>query len=314
MYNPINSKPFIKWAGGKGKLLGQLSDYLPLRLYYEDFTYIEPFVGGGAMLFHILGHFPNIRSVIFNDINEDLIKAYRIVRDNPQPLIRGLAMMEKKYHALDNEENRKDFYLDIRKRFNLHQVDDTTNTIYLIFLNKTCFNGLYRVNSRGEFNVPIGSYIHPEICNADTLLADSALLNACKVKIVSGDFETMDSYMSPHALNFFYFDPPYRPLSCTSSFTAYAKGNFNDDDQRRLADFCHGIGNDGALWMLSNSDCSAKNANDTFFEDLYRDYHIERVYAARSINANPNKRGKLTELLIHNDYETNGNKSSFDVA
>lgn len=300
---PSNSKPFIKWAGGKGKLLGQLDNFLPRRLYSEKFTYIEPFVGGGAMLFHMLGKFPNITRVVFNDINEDLIKSYRTVRNFPQQLISGLAKMEADYLALDSDVARKDFYLNVRKQFNSHQSDDIQNSVYLMFLNKTCFNGLYRVNSRGEFNVPIGSYAHPVICNTDTILVDSKVLNACNVEIVSGDFENLSSYIAPTMLTFFYFDPPYRPLTQTSSFTAYAKGDFNDDDQKRLAEFCGQIGEAGALWMLSNSDCSAKNPEDTFFEDLYRGSNIERVYASRSINANPSKRGKLTELLIHNDYE-----------
>jgi len=123
------------------------------------------------------------------------------------------------------------------------------------------------------------------------------------VEIVSGDFTAMENYLNPRMLNFFYFDPPYRPLTQTSSFTAYAKGDFTDNDQKRLAAFCRCISDEGALWMLSNSDCSMKNPNDLFFEKLYQDYAIERVYASRSINANPSKRGKLTELLIHNDYE-----------
>jgi len=303
MYKISDSKPFVKWAGGKGKLLGQLDAFLPTRLYTEDFTYIEPFVGGGAMLFHMLCKFRNIRKVIFNDINVDLIKAYQTVRDHPEQLISGLKKIEREYCSLDGDEARKSYYLEVRTRFNQHRDDDVRNTVHLIFLNKTCFNGLYRVNSRGEFNVPIGSYTHPVICHTDTILADSAVLNICDVDIVSGDFAAMDAYLNPQMLNFFYFDPPYRPLTQTSSFTAYAKGDFTDEDQKRLAEFCNCISEAGALWMLSNSDCSAKNPNDVFLEELYQNYLIERVYASRSINANASKRGKLTELLIHNDYE-----------
>lgn len=303
MYNIYDIKPFVKWAGGKGKLLGQLDTFLPLRLCSEEFTYIEPFVGGGAMLFHMLNKFRNIRKVIFNDINVDLIKAYQTVKDHPDLLIEFLKEMEHEYCSLGGDEARKSYYLEVRARFNQHKDDDIRNSAHLIFLNKTCFNGLYRVNSRGEFNVPIGSYAHPVICHADTILADSAVLNVCDVEIVSGDFTAMENYLNPRMLNFFYFDPPYRPLTQTSSFTAYAKGDFTDNDQKRLAAFCRCISDEGALWMLSNSDCSMKNPNDLFFEKLYQDYAIERVYASRSINANPSKRGKLTELLIHNDYE-----------
>lgn len=303
MCNHSNSKPFIKWAGGKGKLLDQLDTFLPQRLYQEEFTYIEPFVGGGAMLFYMLRKFKNVKQVIINDINEDLVKAYETVKNCPQPLIRSLADKEKKFLALKDDE-RKEYYLETRAAFNLHRVDDVQNTAYLMFLNKTCFNGLYRVNSKGEFNVPFGRYAHPIICNAETILADSAALKSSNVKIISEDFEAMDSCINPHTLNFFYFDPPYRPLNRTSSFTAYAKGDFDDNDQLRLANFCHRIDEAGVLWMLSNSDCSTKDPNDTFFEKLYQNYYIERVYASRSINANASKRGKLTELLIHNEYKT----------
>ena len=169
-------------------------------------------------------------------------------------------------------------------------------------MNRTCFNGLYRVNAKGKFNVPFGRYLHPTICNAESILADSEALNRIDVTILNGDFEqTIDEIGS--GLNFFYFDPPYRPLNATSSFNSYAKEDFNDDEQIRLRDFCARLNeNDNVKWMLSNADCSAKNPEDTFFEDIYADFHIHRVYASRAINANPNKRGKLTELLIKN-YE-----------
>lgn len=297
-----NAKPFMKWAGGKGQLLSQLDDYLPARLQTEQFTYIEPFVGGGAMFFHVLQKFPRIKQAVINDVNADLIKAYRVIKDSPDKLIEMLKRMETLYLSLD-DANRKEMFLHERDIFNRHDADDIQNTALLLFLNKTCFNGLFRVNRKGEFNVPFGKYRNPMICNTDVLLADSRLLNKTDVKITIGDFTSTSRFIDSQTLTFFYFDPPYRPLSETSSFTSYSKGDFNDDDQRRLAAFCHQISSDNCLWMLSNSDCSAKNPTDTFFEELYKDDKIERVYATRSINANPEKRGKLTELLIHSNYE-----------
>lgn len=296
------AKPFIKWAGGKGQLLSQIDEFLPLRLYNEPFTYIEPFVGGGAMLFHILQLFPNIKRAIINDVNVDLIKAYLTIKENPEKLVDSLKSLETDYLSLD-EDSRKVMFLQAREKFNLHKSDDVENTTLLMFLNKTCFNGLYRVNSKGDFNVPFGRYKNPMICNAETIMADSELLNSVDLRIENGDFTQTNKYIDDKGLTFFYFDPPYRPLSETSSFTSYAKGDFNNEDQRRLANFCGQISSANCLWMESNSDCSAKNPDDLFFENLYKDYHMKRVYASRSINANPAKRGKLTELLIHNDYE-----------
>lgn len=297
-----NAKPFIKWAGGKGQLLSQLDDYLPHKLFTEPFTYIEPFVGGGAMLFHMLQQFPNINRIVINDINEDLIKAYRVVKDKPTKLLQVLESLENEFLPL-TEEARKEMFLRKRAQFNMHNTDDTTHTANLIFLNKTCFNGLFRVNSKGEFNVPFGKYKHPVICNAETIMADSKILNNVSIYITLGDFTQTAQFIKPHNLTFFYLDPPYRPLTATSSFTSYAKDNFNDDDQQRLARFCQEIDNKRCLWMQSNSDCSTNNPSDLFFERLYSKFHIERVYASRYINSNPAKRGKLTELLIHNEYE-----------
>ncbi len=294
------AKPFLKWAGGKGQLLSQLSEHLPDRIYREPFTYIEPFVGGGAMLFYMLQRFGNIKKVIINDVNEDLILAYRTIMSDVDKLICKLGEMEKEYLNIADQDGRSELFYEIRERYNQRIGDSIERISQLIFLNKTCFNGLYRVNKKGLFNVPFGKNSNPTICNADVLRADNQLLQSAKVEIFHGDYAQTLQYVD--GLTFFYLDPPYRPLDATSSFTAYAKGDFNDDDQRALADFCHQLSDSGTLWMESNADCSAKNPEDTFFEDLYRNYRIERVYASRSINANPSKRGKLTELLIKN-YE-----------
>ena len=294
------AKPFLKWAGGKGQLLNQLSEQLPKRISEEPFNYIEPFVGGGAMLFFMLQRFNNIKKVVINDVNEDLILTYRTIKNDAETLISKLDKLEKDYLCITDQDKRSQKFYEVRERYNQHIGDSIERASQLIFLNKTCFNGLYRVNKRGLFNVPFGKYANPTICNAELLRADSKLLQSVQIEILQGDYTQTIQHID--GLTFVYLDPPYRPLDATSSFTAYAKGDFNDNDQRILATFCHQLSERGCLWMESNADCSAKNPEDTFFEELYKDYRIERVYASRFINANPNKRGKLTELLIKN-YE-----------
>ena len=294
------AKPFLKWAGGKGQLLSQLSEHLPKRISKEPFTYIEPFVGGGAMLFYMLQHFGNIKKAVINDVNEDLILTYRIIKDDVETLIANLDRLEKDYLSITDQNGRSQIFYDVRERYNQRIGDSVERASQLVFLNKTCFNGLYRVNRRGQFNVPFGKYANPTICNAKLLRADSQILQSAQVEICQGDYVQTMQHLD--GLTFVYLDPPYRPLDATSSFTAYAKGDFNDDDQRALAGFCHQLNDAGCYWMESNADCSAKNPEDTFFEELYKDYRIDRVYASRFINANPEKRGKLTELLIKN-YE-----------
>ena len=296
----IEARPFLKWAGGKGQLLSQLSEHLPDRIGEEPFTYIEPFVGGGAMLFYMLQHFSNIKKAIINDVNEDLILTYRIIKNDVESLISKLDKLEKEYLTITDQDGRSQLFYEIRERYNQHSGDGIERASQLIFLNKTCFNGLYRVNKRGLFNVPFGKYSNPTICNAKQLRADYQLLQSTQVEFCQGDYAQTLQYVE--GLTFVYLDPPYRPLDATSSFTAYAKGDFNDDDQRALATFCHQLSDAGCYWMESNADCSAKNSEDTFFEELYADCRIERVFASRFINANPSKRGKLTELIIKN-YE-----------
>ena len=299
----MDAKPFVKWAGGKGQLLSQLDKYLPIQLDGRSFTYIEPFVGGGAMLFHMLKKHPEIKRAIVNDINPHLITTYRVIKERPQELIVRLSAIERQYYALDNEEAKKFFYLDARNIFNEETLDDIDRAKYLIFLNRTCFNGLYRENAKGKFNVPFGRNLHPTICNADTILADSQALNLANVTILNSDYTEIMNFIEEDGINFIYFDPPYRPLNSTSSFNSYVKEVFNDNEQIRLRDFtCKLNSRLGVYWMLSNSDCSAKNPLDTFFETIYDGFYIHRVYATRAINANPTKRGKLTELLICN-YE-----------
>ncbi len=295
------AKPFIKWVGGKGQLLEQLDAQLPADFSnWEDVTYIEPFVGGGAMLFYMLQRYPNIRHAVINDVNPDLTTCYRTVRDMPDQLITSLAEIQDVYNTLETEEGRKEFFLAVRDRYNEKNLDPLENTTKFFFLNRTCFNGLYRVNKKGLFNVPFGKYINPQIFDPATIRNDSELLQ--RIEILTGDFEATFDYAQGNTL--FYFDPPYRPLSDTSSFNDYAKEAFNDDAQIRLKEFCDRVDNAGFHFMLSNSDCKGKNEEDNFFDVLYGAYHIERVWASRSINSNPNKRGKLTEILVHNYVET----------
>lgn len=291
------AKPFLKWAGGKTQLLPTLNSFLPEAFSREnEVTYIEPFVGGGAMLFYMLQKYPNIKRAIINDINPHLITTYSVIRDNPQALIAYLNELQTSFRALENQEQKKEFYLNIRGRFNLAKFTDIEEAAYMIFMNRTCFNGLYRENSKGGFNVPFGRYANPTICDEELILADSELLQ--RVKILNGDFSQTAQCIEGYT--FFYFDPPYRPLDATSSFNAYVKEAFNDREQIRLHDFFAEISANGCRAMLSNSDCRGRNADDDFFDALYANFHIERVQAKRCINSNASKRGTLTELLIRN--------------
>lgn len=295
------AKPFVKWVGGKGQLLSQLENHMPNDLYEHEFTYIEPFVGGGAMLFFMLQKFPNIKRVVINDINRNLTDAYVNIKENAEGLVYRLKHIEQQYVSITDYEEQRVFYLEMRRRFNEENLTSIDKTAILIFLNRTCFNGLYRENSKGKFNVPFGRYTNPTICNEELIFADSELLNQFDVEILCGDFVKTASKIDEKGLNFFYFDPPYRPLSSTSSFNSYVKEVFDDNEQKRLANFCKEISQKrNCLWMLSNADCSAKNPEDLFFEEIYSIFEIQRVYASRSVNANASKRGKLSELLITN--------------
>jgi DNA adenine methylase len=295
----IKAKPFIKWVGGKGQLIEHLEALLPADFAErENITYIEPFVGGGAMLFYMLQKFSNIKSAVINDINPDLTLCYQVVRDNPTELINSLKYIQSQYYSIKTEDNRKDFFLQQRELFNTKSLNKIDNTTLFFFLNRTCFNGLYRVNKSGKFNVPFGRYSTPTICDESTIYADSKILQ--NVEIMTGDFEqTFDKIKGN---TFFYFDPPYRPLSNTSSFNDYTKEDFNDNAQIRLKLFCDKLNKVGIDFMLSNSDCLGKDGKDRFFDDLFVDYKIERVLATRNINEIASKRGKLTEIVVNNYF------------
>ena len=290
------AKPFVKWVGGKTQLMDDISSQIP---YERDakFTYIEPFLGGGSVLFWILRTYKNIQNIVVNDINTDLINAYQVVRNNVEELILVLSNWEIEYHLLSEDiEGKKDYYYKKRQNFNKRDSGSIVQAALFIFLNRTCFNGLYRVNKKNEFNVPIGRYEKPLICDSENLRLVSTALN--KVTILNEDFEETLHYTTKNSL--FYFDPPYKPISKTSSFNSYAKGGFNDDEQTRLAEFCKKLDVLGYRWILSNSDVRRENSDDDFFDNLYESFYIRRIEARRSINSNPNKRGILTELLITN--------------
>lgn len=281
----IIAKPFLKWAGGKTQLIEKIESQLPKRIIENNFTYVEPFVGSGAVLFWMLENFSNMEKAIINDINTDLTNCYLTIKKDVGNLIPRLSQWQKEYYLLEQkEEQKKEYYYAKRTLFNTRSSDPTTQSALFIFLNRTCFNGLYRVNRKNEFNVPIGSYKKPLICNEENLKAVSDVLQ--RVEILNGDYADTLNYVNLNA--FFYFDPPYKPLSETSNFNSYSKDEFDDAEQIRLKEFCRKIDELNYNWILSNSDVKGKNPNDDFFDDLYSDFNIYRVNARRSINANPN--------------------------
>ncbi len=291
-------KPFLKWAGGKGQLLHEIERYYPFpggRIT----KYAEPFVGGGAVLFDILSKY-DLDEVFISDINAELINTYHTIRDDIEELIWLLSKFQKEYIPFDKEE-RKSYYMTKRKRFNDIKVngDATINTekaALMIFLNKTCFNGLYRVNKKGLFNVPMGAYKNPMICDENNLRAVSEKLQG--VAIVRGDYRKSADFIDKNT--FVYFDPPYRPITDTASFTAYTENSFNDAEQIELAGFVDDMDRKGAKIVISNSDPKNSDAEDDFFDNIYSAHKIQRVEAARMINCNSGARGKIKELLISN--------------
>ena len=296
-YESFTAKPFLKWAGGKTQLINEIKKRLPKNFENLKYTFIEPFVGSGAVLFWVINNYPNIEKAIINDINYDLINTYKIVSTQPGELISVLSTMQSEYHSLDTlQEKKAEYYYKKRENYNLRNTDNITQAALFIFLNRTCFNGLYRVNKSNEFNVPMGSYKKPTICDEKNILSVSKALQ--KVEILSGDYEQTVEHAGENS--FFYIDPPYKPLNTTSSFNSYAKDEFNDQQQVRLRDFCSKIDNMGYQWMLSNSDVKDVDESTSFFDELYSGFNIERVKATRRINSKAEKRGELNELLITN--------------
>lgn len=296
MSNTYPAKPFVKWVGGKTQLLEDIKKALPMDMAHrKNVTYVEPFVGGGAVLFWILQEYPNITRAVINDINAELICTYRVIQNDVDNLIIELRRLQEQYLPL-NAEARKDFFMTQRERFNEAEKTDFETAALFIFLNRTCFNGLYRVNSKGKFNVPHGRYSNPKICDEETLRADSALLQ--RVEILCGDFAQTGRYAGENVL--YYFDPPYRPLTETAAFTSYSKGGFDDAEQKRLRDFCDQIAAMRSLFVASNSDPQNVDNDDDFFDHLYRMFNIKRVSAARMINSKGDRRGAISEIMISN--------------
>jgi DNA adenine methylase len=293
----MQTKPFLKWAGGKSQLIMDIEKALPKEFISQKFTYIEPFVGSGAVLFWILNNFPNMEKAIINDINSDLTNAYQIIAVKPKEVISILKQFQNEYHALELiEEKKREYFYSKRELFNTRSTDKVTQAALFIFLNRTCFNGLFRVNRNNCFNVPIGSYKKPTICDEENILGVSEALR--KVEILTGDYEQTLKYAEKPA--FFYFDPPYKPLSKTSSFNSYSKNEFDDSEQIRLGYFCKTLDSLGHFWMLSNSYLKSEKTDDNFFDEIYDNFNINSVYARRMINADPLKRGELKESLITN--------------
>lgn len=296
----ITVRPFVKWAGGKGNILHELEALLPT--HFDDLvnvTYIEPFVGGGAMLFHMLQNHKCIRRAVINDINTDLMRCYRLIAQSPDILIERLKVLENNYYSVAFPA-RKDLYYAYRDQYNSNGIHPDERAALFILLNHTCYNGLYRVNASGEFNVPYGRYKKPVICNEKLIIACHQLL--CSVELVirqPGDYKYIRKNLSRCDPNFIYLDPPYRPLNETSSFKEYSNNPFGDIQHEELKQFCDLLSRRGCFIMQSNSD--SRNAdNSSYFENLYQGYDIRRVLAPRFINANPIKREKITEVVIRN--------------
>lgn len=293
----VELKPFVKWVGGKGQLIEEIEKMLPSDGEKVLTKYAEPMVGGGALLFNVLSRY-QFDELYISDINPELINAYIAIKQNVEALIKRLNEMQMTFLPLD-ENGRKYYYYNVRDKFNTVKLSDSTSAekaAYFIFLNKTCFNGLYRVNRKGLFNVPMGSYKNPTICDADNLRnIHEALQN---VTIVCGDYSQSQSFIDSET--FVYLDPPYRPISETSAFTSYNSDAFDDNEQIRLAKFIDEINAAGAKIVLSNSDPKNVNEEDNFFDNLYKNYKINRVEASRAINSKGDKRGKINELLICN--------------
>jgi DNA adenine methylase len=299
-----DAKPFLKWAGGKGQLVAEIKSHLPKSLLEGKITtYVEPFVGGGAVFFALTKEYA-FSKVYLNDVNEEIILTYKVIQNSALDLINELSIMQQKYLSLPYEGRELLFY-EVRKEFNAEKASVDYNTYSsqwishaakVIFLNKTCFNGLYRLNSSGMFNVPFGKYRNPTICDKENILCVHYALK--RVTLLTGDFEKTTEYINDECL--VYMDPPYRPLNTSSSFNDYSKESFNDDSQRRLAKWYAELDGRNASLMLSNSDPTNTDPDDDFFQVLYKGFEIKTVMATRAINSNAEKRGQIRELLITN--------------
>ncbi len=285
-------KPFLKWAGGKTQQLPLIMQSLPGRLkQLPAFIYVEPFVGSGAVMLQMLKAYPNIKKAIINDLNPELTTAWKIIKGEPEKLAEKLTQLQSSFQALRSEEERKKMFYKTREIYNLKQADAAEQSAMLIFLNKTCYNGLYRVNRKNKFNVPFGRNRNPKILDSDNIFALSHLLKKVEIKTV--DFAELPTKSTVPL--FYYMDPPYKPVSTTALFNSYSSQAFNDREQVRLKEFCDLLTVNQVHWLQSNS-----APGNSFFDDLYAHYHIKRVKASRMINSKASARGSVSELLISN--------------
>jgi len=292
------ARPFVKWAGGKGQLLDVLKSNLPEGIGAKITKYAEPFVGGGALLFALLSEF-SFEEIYICDNNKELINAYSVIKDCCEELIKELSEMQSQYYSCSGIEEKETYYYEQRDRYNALSLNDDTfieKAALFIFLNKTCFNGLYRVNRKGSYNVPFGKHSTPTICDAENLMKISDAIQ--KVIMRSCDYHDVLNFADENT--FVYIDPPYRPLNATSGFTSYTEDQFNDQNQIELAEMYKALSNMGSKVMLSNSDPHNVDETDNFFDALYADFTILRVQASRIINSKASSRGKIKELLIKN--------------
>jgi DNA adenine methylase len=303
--NSHKAKPFLKWAGGKKQLLSQFEAYYPPEIRSGNIEkYIEPFIGGGAVFFEIMKKY-NIRYAYISDINKDLILTYRVIRQKPLTLSEVLEQYQQQYDNT-HEQYRSYLFLSVRKQYNSGRFEIDyekfsdkwiQRAAQLIFLNKTCFNGLFRLNSKGEFNVPFGKYKHPGISDHDNILSVSEVLQKTDIRI--SDYESC--FDMADEKTFIYLDPPYRPISKTASFTNYSGFGFSEQEQINLSYLFKRLDKEKrSRLMLSNSDPKNKNPHDNFFEKIYDGYNMYRVCASRMINCQADKRGQINELLITN--------------
>jgi DNA adenine methylase len=267
--------PFLKWVGGKRQIMPSIVELMPKNITF----YCEPFAGGGAVLFHLQPH-----KAIINDFNEELVNVYQVIKNNLDDLIEDL----KKH------KNEPEYFYNLRaidRTEEFKKLSEIERASRIIYLNKTCFNGLYRVNNSGEFNSPFGKYKNPNIVNEPTLKAVSNYLKTNDIQLISGDYETILKNLDKKS--FVYLNPPYHPISESSNFTGYVQGGWNMCDQVRLREACDDLHKRGIKFLLSNS-------STDFIKDQYKDYEITIIKANRSINSNGEKRGEVDEVLIRN--------------
>lgn len=299
----IPPKPFLKWAGGKTQLLEDIISYLPDDFNLKFNKYFEPFVGGGAVFFRLIKDY-DFDCIYLGDTNADLILTYDVIKNSLDDMKCELKVLSEDYLKKD-DEGKKQMFLKKRDEFN--EIHCTSSKLpkknrveiasKMIFLNKTCFNGLYRVNKHGEFNVPFGYTKKPLIYDETNLVKVSETLADVHIKCT--DYHDSKKFMDENS--FVYLDPPYRPINGKKSFEGYSKSNFNDDNQKELAKFCNEINDENKVsFILNNSDPTNYIEDDDFFERLYNNFNIEKVYAKRSINSNADGRGAISELLVYN--------------